>query len=209
MSRRRSFLLPALATAVIATSTGLSAEELPDIVPVQVAAIQAPETVDPGARVTVLFAEAPDGRVELWGPTDEVALGDLILAVAVVGGQASITAPSSPGSYRLIHVGPNGRRLGTAVMDVSAVPITLAADTPIGAGASLQVRWRGPGAPGDRLQLVDPGDETVLSEVPALAITPGDLTLTVLPPPGRSGLLQLRYVTADGSVLQRLQVPAN
>jgi hypothetical protein len=75
--------------------------------------------------------------------------------------------------------------------------------TDVNAGATLEVKWRGPAKAGDTLQIVDPATGTVLQSTP-VAGDPAAQNLSQLTVPDHSGPLELRYVGLDGTVLRTI-----
>jgi hypothetical protein len=174
----------------------LSAVATPGIhlaLPAQAAgvAIAAPGTVDPGQTFTATVPGG-EGQIEIWGPVDGAAAMALLGTVPLVGGAAAITAPGEPGTYELRHVGPTGAPLGRFTLDVAAVPVTLSIASAIGAGLDNPVNWRGPGSPGDMIQIYDPASRSVVAEAPAVG-TPGTGNVTAIRAPERFGAYELRY----------------
>ena len=163
--------------------------------------IGAPETVDPGQQVTVSVAGAPEGAsLELWGPVTQAGRGERIASVPVTGGTAQLTAPQMSASYQLRLVA-NGATRAHRAFEVAASPVMLEVPTDVDAGATIQVRWRGPAKAGDMLQIVDPATGAVLQSTP-VAGDPGAQNISQLGVPDHSGTVELRYVALDGTVLR-------
>lgn len=173
----------------------------------QAAAIDAPSTVDPGATVAVsLSGVTPGGRVEVWGPVSSAGKGSRLASVAVGDAFATLDAPRRAGSYELRYVTPSGAVQARTVLDVSASPVMLDLPERMSAGLGARVRWRGPAAPGDMLQIVDPETGSVVSEAPA-AGQPGTETETTIRAPERTGAYRLRYWSGERrAVLRALPV---
>ena len=206
---RSAVLLACLAGALVvpAMTAPPVAAETPGLRLAQAGAIQAPSTVDPGASISVTLPGGDaDGRIELWGPVTETGRGERLDSVPAADAVA-LMAPVRPGSYELRYVGPDGAVRARRSLDVAAVPVTLEVPEQLSAGLDTKVRWRGPGNPGDMLQIVDPASGMVLSEAPAVAAAPGDKTETVLRAPERLGDYRLRYWSAPrDTVLRSLPV---
>lgn len=163
--------------------------------------ITAPVTVDTGQVVDVMVEGAsPGNRIEIWGPIGAEGAGTLVSKAPLTAGAAKVMAPRMPGSYRLRYVGANGKVLGWRAFEVAAVPIALTVQIPVGAGASLQVTWRGPARPGDQFEIVSQSGMTV-SSTPIVGDAAGE-NVSLLDAPGEPGKYQLRYVTAGGAVLR-------
>jgi hypothetical protein len=168
--------------------------------------IEAPWTVDPGAKLEVAIAGASGGRLEIWGPLTQHGRGNMLAGGAVPGSHVPITAPKVPGSYELRYLGSSGELLAQRSFEVAAVPIRLWLPLQLGVGAPGEVRWRGPARPGDAIQIVDPATGTVVSEVAAEG-TPGAENVTMIPGPPRAGQYALRYVSRErGAVLRVLPI---
>ena len=201
---RTAFLLVCLVGVSVASP--LLAEGIP-LRLAQAASIHAPSTVDPGASVAVTVPGGrADGRIEVWGPVSESGRGSLLNSVPATD-TVSLMAPRRPGSYELRYVSPNGAVRARTILDVAATPVTLSVPEQMSAGLDTKVRWRGPGNPGDMLQIVDPASGAVVSEAPAVAAVPGDKTETVLRAPEELGEYRLRYWSASrNAVLRALPV---
>jgi len=75
---------------------------------------------------------------------------------------------------------------------VAASPVTLSISGAIGAGLDNPVTWRGPGGPGDMIQIYDPAAGAVVSEAPAIGQMGAD-NVTMIRAPERFGGYELRY----------------
>lgn len=169
----------------------------PDAPPVVAAAAQAridaPDTVDPGAKVEIfVFADRTEGQLQLWGPVTEQGTGGLLKTVGVEGTTVILEAPEEPGTYRLRFLGLNDRVRATRTLDVAATPVTLSVPEQLGIGLPAEIRWRGPARPGDMLQIVDPRTGAVLSETPAVGER-GAENVAVLQAPLEPGAYRVRY----------------
>jgi len=169
--------------------------------------LSTPDTVDPGERMQVAVSAEPQGSVvELWGPvTSAASKGAMLSSAPVEGGNATLAAPEAPGTYELRLVTSAGRMLTRATVDVAAVPVVLSVPALIGAGFETEIRWQGPGNPGDAIQIFDPLSGKVA--VFALAEgSPGAMHSVTLPAPDLPGAYLIRYVTVHGVVLHSLPV---
>lgn len=204
---RLGFPIACLAGALLLPADASAAEAAPaEAAPVrlaQAAGIDAPSTVDPGASVMVtLSAPRAGGRIELWGPVTQSGRGTLLGAVPATGATGSLTAPARPGSYELRQVGPGGSVLARKTLDVAAVPVILSAPRQLSAGLDSPIVWRGPGAPGDRLRLVDPASGAVVAEAPAVG-TPGGENVTEMRAPETLGDYRLQYWSGTRNAVLR------
>jgi Ca-activated chloride channel family protein len=77
--------------------------------------------------------------------------------------QATITAPIAPGSYTLrYYSGTDSRVLVERSFSVRAIPVSLDAPASVPAGQRFTLRWQGPGAVRDDVQIVGAeGDKVV------------------------------------------------
>ncbi len=76
--------------------------------------------------------------------------------------QVSITAPIQPGVYTLRYFsGVDNRVLATRVLEVRAIPVSLEAPDRVPAGQRFSLRWQGPGAVRDDVQIVEAASGTV------------------------------------------------
>lgn len=160
------------------------------------AALQAPETVDSGqlVPVTVTGGQA-GGRIEVWGPFTGLTTGQggaLVNAQPAGPGEVAVTAPEEAGTYEFRYLDGSGNLLAKTTVEVAAVPVLLSLPEPLGAGYDAPVRWRGPGAEGDTIQVFDPASGQVVSEVPAIGKL-GALNTTMLRMPEARGAVEIRY----------------
>lgn len=118
--------------------------------------------------------------------------------VYVEGGKgATLRAPGRPGSYELRYVwmGPDGRHaLATTRIEVADAPHALEAPARIAAGTSFDVSWKGPGQPGDYVDLVRRGHTAPDGEIAYAYLDSGNPVR--LKAPGEAGPYQLRYILA-------------
>lgn len=174
--------------------------------PASAASIEGPFTVDPGQTVEMtVTGGVSGGRLEIWGPITQSGRGQLMAGGDVSGGSVPVTAPNQPGSYELRYVSPSGELLARRSFEVAAVPVTLSVPQQLGTGIPGEVRWKGPAATGDRLQIVDAASGQVVSEVAAEG-KPGVWNSSVIRGPGAIGQYRLRYVSGGGSVLRVLPI---
>lgn len=205
----RSALLPCLVASLLAAGLVEAAPgSRGELAVTRVAnvAIEAPWTVDPGAKLEVAISGGSGGRLEIWGPITQHGRGNMLAAGRVPGSSVPITAPNAPGSYELRYLGPSGELLARRSFEVAAVPIRLWLPLQLGLGVPGEVRWRGPARPGDAIQIVDPATGAVVSEAAAEG-TPGAENVTVIQGPPNPGQYALRYVSHErGAVLRVLPI---
>jgi Ca-activated chloride channel family protein len=170
-------------------------------------ALQAPETVDSGQEVAVAVTGGhADGRVEVWGPYTGLTTGQggaLVSTQPAGTGEITVTAPDEAGTYELRYLDGAGNVLATATVEVAAMPVLLSLPEPLGAGYDAPVRWRGPGAEGDMIQVFDPASGQVVAEVPAIG-HPRALNTTMVRMPESRGAVEIRYWRGTRQVALRV-----
>jgi len=196
-----------IAGAAQAASAG-PADHAP-LVLAQAGALDVPDTVDPGQelRIPVTGSEA-NARIEVWGPVTSAGRGRMIQSVPVTLGQTVVQAPWLSGSYELRYVSARGSVIARRALDVAAVPVSITVLDNPGAGGTMDLRWRGPGAPGDKLVLVHRQSGTVLEELPLAGASDGEnVVQTVVP--SVSGDVDIRYVRANGTILTSISITSS
>ena len=137
-----------------------------EIVPMQVA-LDAPSQVDM-ARPFVVRWQGPGAvrdDVEIVDPADNKQLRRQRLNQdrGFDRHEVTLTAPAVPGQYQLrYYSGTDSRALATRDITVVAIPVALAAPAQVAAGSAVLVRWQGPGAVRDDVQIVDSAGTDVL-----------------------------------------------
>ncbi len=137
-----------------------------EIVPMQVA-LDAPSQVDM-ARPFVVRWQGPGAvrdDVEIVDPADNKRLRRQRLNQdrGFDRLEVTLTAPAVPGQYQLrYYSGTDSRALATRDITVVAIPVALAAPAQVAAGSAVLVRWQGPGAVRDDVQIVDSAGTDVL-----------------------------------------------
>ncbi len=182
--------------AVLATAT------------VEVTSVSATVTVAPqvdGATSFDVTWSGPGGRndfIELWDPAARAGEGQKIADRRLTNGdydqrRVTFIAPVAPGSYELRYWNRDNRAvLATATFEVIAPEVSLSAPDTIDAGWLLKVRWEGPGARNDFIEVWDPATGTKLLD---RRVTNGDMNLREvrLPAPSAPGTYELRYYNRD------------
>lgn len=137
-----------------------------EIVPMQVT-LDAPSQVDM-ARPFVVRWQGPGAvrdDVEIVDPADNKQLRRQRLNQdrGFDRHEVTLTAPAVPGQYQLrYYSGTDSRALATRDITVVAIPVALAAPAQVAAGSAVLVRWQGPGAVRDDVQIVDSAGTDVL-----------------------------------------------
>ena len=125
--------------------------------------LQAPETIEVARTITVKW-KGPGGRydaVRLWDPAGNAGEGRVVRDKRLRNDdfdtqRARLPAPGLPGAYELQYWnGENKAVLASRPIEVVAGEVTLEAPDEVVAGGKLTVKWTGPGASGDDIQLID------------------------------------------------------
>lgn len=122
--------------------------------------LDAPAEVDMGRPFTVHWqgpgALRDDLRIVAAGGTSVVRGQRLNQDRGFERKEARITAPIQPGSYTLQYFsGADDRVLATRAVVVRAIPVSLDAPASVPAGQRFSLRWQGPGAVRDDVEIVD------------------------------------------------------
>jgi len=139
---------------------------------------------NPGDYITLVAADAPDGRYVNYTQTSS-------------GSPLTVKAPVATGAGELRYMtGQGGKVLGRRAIQIITPPVTLSAETEAIAGSSIPVQWTGPGNSGDYITAVatstpdgEYGNYATLGSEPTVR-----LTLPMTP-----GAAELRYMTGRGA----------
>ncbi|MEL7466867.1 MAG: hypothetical protein AAFN27_00335 [Pseudomonadota bacterium] len=163
--------------------------------------IEIADALDPG-QTFVLTASAIESTsaLEISGPiTGPKNTGPWRAAVVDEPAGRAFRAPSLPGSYAL-RLLSDGEVVAEGELEIVAHDLSLCAVDEARLDEQIALIWKGPGAPGDRIQIVDEVEETVVAE--AAAIRSGlRRTATNFNAPDRAGMFSIRYVDARETVL--------
>ncbi|WP_284179739.1 VWA domain-containing protein [Rhabdaerophilum sp. SD176] len=121
--------------------------------------------------------------------------GELSYVYIEKGKPTLVRAPGKPGTYdmRYVWAGPDRRHvLATTRVTVGDTPIALDAPASVPAGTAFSVAWKGPGRPGDYVDLVRQGSKDVSGELSYAYVESGNPVQ--LKAPGDAGRYDLRYV---------------
>lgn len=162
------------------------------------ATVSAPSRVATGERVEVAWV-GPEGQedfVSLAG-AGSPDLEYVEWARVEDGNPSVLRAPSTPGEYELRYVdGENGEVRARTSIEVTAIPIELAAPATVAAGIRFEIVWTGPASPGDIISISKPG-AAPNRFLEWASITEGSpLTLAA---PSKPGAYEVRYVARNGS----------
>ena len=142
------------------------AEREIEVVAIEVS-LEAPAEVDMGRPFTVRWQGPGAGRDDLQitaqGDTRVIRRQRLNQDRGFDRREASLTAPIEPGSYRLrYYSGVDDRVLVEREIRVRAIPVSLDAPASVAAGQRFSLRWQGPGAGRDDVQIVEAGGDRVV-----------------------------------------------
>lgn len=129
--------------------------------------LEAPDEVDMGRPFTVRWqgpgAVRDDLQIIAAGDTRVIRRQRLNQDRGFERREVSITAPITPGSYSLRYFsGTDDRVLVERVFTVRAIPVSLDAPASVPAGQRFTLRWQGPGAVRDDVQILEAGGDTVV-----------------------------------------------
>ncbi|KFN41542.1 hypothetical protein N787_05575 [Arenimonas metalli CF5-1] len=172
--------------------------------------LDAPASAPMASRITVGWA-GPGARfdeVQLFDPAAKGGDGRVVdnQRVATDKGaaqkQATVVAPAVPGQYQLRYYnGDNRTVLATRPITVTAIDVSLQAPDRVPVDSLITVRWTGPGAPFDNIEIHDPAarnGEGQLVVNRRVTTDPGfarrEATLRT---PKAAGTYQLRYYNGD------------
>lgn len=160
--------------------------------------LTAPARVAPGERIKVTWV-GPENQEDFvsLAHTGSPDLEYVEWARVEDGNPSLLRAPSVPGEYELRYVdGEKGEIRARAAIEVTAVPIELAAPATATTGIRFEVVWTGPASPGDIISLSKPG-AAPNRYLEWASITEGSpLTLAA---PSKPGTYEVRYVARNGS----------
>ena len=165
-----------------------------------------------GKKMTVVWT-GPGARydeIQLWDPRALNGEGKRLFGQRLRSGDfenrtITLPAPAEGGTYELRYWnGDNRRVLATAAVEVGDVAVSLDAPEEIEAGATLRVKWEGPGARYDEVQLWDPnargGDGERLFNKRVRSEDFDNRTVS-MPAPASPGSYELRYWQGDNRVV--------
>lgn len=137
-----------------------------EVVPMQVM-LEAPVQVDMARAFTVHWqgpgAVRDDLQIAAPGSERAIRHQRLNQDKGFSSHQATITAPATPGSYELrYYSGADNRVLATREITVVAIPVSLDAPASVQAGSTFTLRWQGPGAVRDDVEILDPASAKLL-----------------------------------------------
>ena len=186
--------------AVLATRP-ISVVELP-------VSLDAPEEVGIGMSFDVAW-EGPGARrdqIEIYDPEAQAGRGKVLYSKRIVNGDmdaqtVELIAPTETGTFELRYFNGDSRAvLATRPIAVVAVEVTLDAPDSATIGATIKVKWQGPGARRDQIELFDPEAQGGRGKVLfSQRIVNGDMDAREvdLIVPAEPGAYELRYFNGD------------
>ena len=174
-----------------------------EIVPMQIS-LDAPARVDM-ARPFIVRWQGPgavrdDVEIVAAGSDRPIRRQRLNQDRGFAGHEATITAPAVPGHYVLrYYSGADNRVLATRDVAVIAIPVSLDAPAQVAAGSDVLVRWQGPGAVRDDVEIADPAGTRVLRRQRLNQDRGFERNEATLKAPDVPGEYRLRYWNGDSS----------
>jgi Ca-activated chloride channel family protein len=167
-----------------------------------------PESVDIGRTFEVTWVGPGANRdsIELFDPDGNNGNGKVVTSRRVVNGDldkrtVKLVAPTDTGPYQLRYFNGDSRAvLATRPIEVAAADVSVSGPETVDIGRTFQVRWVGPGANRDSVELFDPAGNNGNGRVVTFRrIVNGDRdNQTVdLVAPTDAGPYQLRYFNGD------------
>jgi len=180
--------------------------------------LDAPATVEIARKFTVSWV-GPGGRrdsIDIIDPTSGAqGAEERLRSLRLVNGdydnrQVTLAAPAEPGFYRLQYYnGENREILATREIEVIDAEVSLDAPDSAPIGTPVDVRWTGPGARRDAVEVFDPNSGPDGKVVSSVRLVNGDFdnaTVRVMAP-AIAGDYVLRYYNGDNrEVLARVSI---
>jgi Ca-activated chloride channel family protein len=174
--------------------------------------LDAPANVSIGKDFTVSWQGpgATRDSIRIFDPAAKGGRGETLRSKRLIHGdvdnrQVTLTAPAEPGFYRLqYHNGDSGEVLAAREIEVLEAPVSLEAPDEVGIASSFAVKWEGPGAVRDAVEIYDPEAKGGRGERLATArIVNGDVDAQTvrLIAPAKPGAVQLRYWNGDSGLV--------
>jgi Ca-activated chloride channel family protein len=176
--------------------------ERPIVVAETQTAIEAPETVEMGKSFTIGWvgpgAARDDAQIVRAGDDRVLRSQRLRQDKGFEDGKATLVAPIRPGAYELRYWNGEDRRLlATRAFEVVEIPVSLEGPSRVGAEERFTVRWQGPGAARDDLQIVSTAtDKTARTQRlrQDKGFEDGEVTIQA---PKEPGSYELRYYNGE------------
>ncbi|MVA95893.1 VWA domain-containing protein [Nitratireductor sp. CAU 1489] len=171
--------------------------------------LAAPETVAMGRRFSVEWT-GPGARrdaIQLFDPRARAGEGKVLASTRLVSGDmderiVALNAPATAGDYELRYYnGDNSAVLATRAISVEEIAVGLEAPDTALIGHTVEIKWEGPGARRDAIQLFDPNAKAGQGAVEtSQRIVSGDMDaqLVRLVVPAIAGDYVVRYFSGEG-----------
>jgi Ca-activated chloride channel family protein len=171
--------------------------------------LDAPGQVDMGKAFTVTW-QGPGARrdqIEIYDAGAKGGRGEVVYYKRIVNGDmdkrtVDLIAPTKTGNFELRYFNGDSRAV-LATLPVEIVSVEVALDAPDAAsiGHTIEVKWQGPGATRDQIELFDPDAKAGRGDVLfSTRILNGDMdrqTVNLIVP-ATPGAYELRYYSGDG-----------
>ncbi len=196
--------------ASLAAALSETVVEAPPAPPLPDATLDGPDSVPMSSRFLVAWT-GPDGKlddVQLFDPAAGGGDGLIIDRQRLNTDkdypqrQASLVAPAVPGDYQLRYYhGEQRKVIATRELRVTEAEVSLEAPDEVSIASRVTVRWTGPGATLDDLELFDPrarsGDGSVLDRQRLNSDKGFDQRQATVVAPAQPGEYELRYWNGD------------
>ncbi|MBO6718712.1 MAG: VWA domain-containing protein [Rhizobiaceae bacterium] len=171
--------------------------------------LDAPDEVGIGATFSVAW-EGPGARrdqIEIFDPQAQAGRGDVLYYKRIVNGDmdkqtVDLIAPTNTGNFELRYFNGDSRAvLATRPIAIVGVDVSLEAPDTAKIGHTIEVKWQGPGAARDQIEVFDPGAQAGRGDVLfSKRILNGDMNAQTvdLIMPAAPGTYELRYYSGDG-----------
>lgn len=172
-------------------------------------ALAAPDAVPMGRRFSVEWT-GPGARrdaVQIFDPQARAGEGKVLTSMRIVSGDmdkrtVALNAPATAGDYLLRYYnGDNSTVLATRPIAVEEIAVALEAPDTALIGHTVEIKWQGPGARRDAVQIFDPNAKAGQGAVEtSQRIVGGDMDAQSvrLVVPAIAGDYVLRYFSGDG-----------
>lgn len=169
----------------------------PQQVPLPAATVATADEPSIGQSIAVSWTGpgAPNDYVDIVPAGFAETGGELSYAYVDRGSPLEIRAPGKPGSYDIRYVweGPDRRHvLALARVDVHDSEVALMAPASVPVGQLFDVGWKGPGQPGDYVDIVPAGHAELSGELSYVYVEQGNPAR--IRAPRDVGAYQLRYL---------------
>ena len=180
----------------------------PTPVPLPRASLDVPAMVEIAAPLTIGW-DGPGEEfdtVQIWDPRARGGAGEVFRSRRVVqddmeGRTVTLPAPAVPGVYEVRYVfAPADAVIATVTVEVVEQLVALEAPDAVAAASGIEVRWTGPGADFDDVQIFDPASGRVLRSRRVNPARDAERPI-VLAAPAEPGIYELRYFNGESDVV--------